>query len=467
MEALPILKTGDEIGGFRILEKIYEGGMATIYRVSKTDIELPLIMKIPKLAFGSHPACYVGFEVEQMILATLSGPHVPKFIAKGDMDATPYIVMEYIEGPALHDYIGKSRLDIPGIVRLVSALAAAVHDLHRQNVVHLDIKPANVLYRPTGEAVLVDFGLARHAYLPDMVEEEFHMPVGTSAYISPEQVVGRRCDPRSDIFAIGVILYQLSTGRLPFGAPTTIRGFRKRLYRDPVPPRRIAPGLPEWLQEITLHCLEVRASERYATAAQVACDLSHPEHVPLTARGARLERAGYLTAFRRWLETLWFEPPPCPAPSAHLAVAPHILVALDTTHSDEALFQALRDAVHRMVAAEKRCRITCVTVLEPSILTEEESSRELARSLYTQRLVESRHWAQPLELSAEQMRFHVLEAGDPATALLEYARAYHVDQIVMGARGSTALRRILGSVSSKVAAEAPCSVTVVRAPRAQ
>lgn len=467
MAALPILKTGDEIDGFHVLEKIYEGGMAMIYRVSKQGIDLPLIMKIPKLAFGSHPACYVGFEVEQMILATLSGPHVPRFVAKGDMDATPYIVMEYIEGPSLHDYIGKSRLDIAGIVRLVSALAAAVHDLHRQNVVHLDIKPANVLYRPTGEAVLVDFGLARHAYLPDMVEEEFHMPVGTSAYISPEQVVGRRCDPRSDIFAIGVILYQLSTGRLPFGAPTTIRGFRKRLYRDPVPPRCIAPGLPEWLQEITLHCLEVRASERYATAAQVACDLSHPEHVPLTVRGTRMERVGNLTAFRRWMETLWYEPPPCPAPSAHLAVAPHILVALGTTHSDEALFQALRDAVRRVVAAEKQCRISCVTVLEPSILTEEESSRELARSLYTQRLVELRHWAQPLELPAEQVRFHVLEAGDPAMALLEYARAYHVDQIIMGARGSTALRRILGSVSSKIAAQAPCSVTVVRVPRAQ
>jgi eukaryotic-like serine/threonine-protein kinase len=460
-------RVGDEIGGFRILEKVYEGGMATIYRVSRPDIALPLIMKLPKLGFGSHPACYVGFEVEQMILSTLSGPHVPRFIAKGDMDATPYIVMEYIEGPALHDYIGKSRPPISESTRLVSALAAAVHDLHRQNVVHLDIKPANVLYRPSGEAVLVDFGLARHAYLPDLVEEEFHMPVGTSAYISPEQVLGRRCDPRSDIFAIGVILYQLATGRLPFGSPTTIHGFRKRLYHDPVPPRHIESDLPEWLQEIILHCLEVRASERYATAAQVAYDLTHPDTITITSRGTRLERAGYITMLRRWWGTLWSEPPSCPAPSAHLAVAPHILVALDTTSSDEALFQALRDAVRRVVVAEAHSRITCVTVLEPSILTEEDDSREFAHSLYTQRLVESRHWAQSLGLTPEQVRFHVLQAGDPATALLDYARSNHVDQIVMGARGCSALRRILGSVSSKVAAEAPCSVTVVRVPRAQ
>jgi len=467
MDTASTLRPGDEIGGFRILDKIYEGGMATIYRVSKPDIDLPLIMKLPKLGFGSHPACYVGFEVEQMILSTLTGPHVPKFIAKGDMDANPYIVMEYIEGPSLHDFIEKARPSLSEIVRLVSPLASAVHDLHRQNVVHLDIKPANVLYRPSGEAVLVDFGLAHHAYLPDLVEEEFHMPVGTSAYISPEQVMGRRCDPRSDIFAIGVILYQLATGRLPFGSPTTIPGFRKRLYHDPVPPRCLEPELPEWLQEVILHCLEVGASERYATAAQVAYDLMHPDSIPITVRGTRLKQAGYLIALRRWWGALWSELPPCPAPSAHIAVATHVLVALDTTRSDETLFQALRDAVRRVVAAEAQCRITCVTVLEPSILTEEDSSQELAHSLYTQRLVESRHWAQSLALPSGQVRFHVLQSGDPATALVEYARTNHVDQIVMGARGCSALRRILGSVSSKVAAEAPCSVTVVRVPRAQ
>ena len=466
MQDVSALKPGDEIGGFRLVEKTHEGGMATIFRVSRADIGLPLIMKIPKLGFGSHPACYVGFEVEQMILATLSGPHVPRFIAQGELETAPYIVMEYIEGPSLHDYLERAQLEVAEIARLVSALAAAVHDLHRQNVVHLDLKPANVLYRPTGEAALVDFGLARHAFLPDLVEEEFHMPVGTSAYISPEQVLGERCDPRSDIFAIGVILYQLSTGRLPFGEPTTIRGFRKRLYRDPPPPRSIKPDLPEWLQEVTLRCLEVRATDRYATAAQLAYDLSHPDHIPITSRATRLKQAGYLTVARRWLHALRAEAEPCPAPSAHIANAPHLLLALDTTRVDEALFQALRDAVRRVVAAEEHCRITCVTILEPSILTDGEEGHDLTHSLYTQRLVELRHWARPLELSGEKVRFHVLEATDPAAALVEYARVNHVDQIILGARGASALRRFLGSVSSKVAAEAPCTVTVVRVPRA-
>ena len=460
------LQAGSEVDGFHIIEKIHEGGMALIYRVSKAGIDLPLIMKIPKLEFGDHPACYIGFEVEQMICATLSGPHVPRFIGKGDLETQPYIVMEYIDGPSLNQSALRAPLPAAETARLAAALAAAIHDLHRQDVVHLDVKPENVLFRPSGEAVLIDFGLSHHARLPDLVEEEFHKPVGTSATISPEQVMGIRCDPRSDIFALGVIIYQLASGKLPFGAPVTHSGFRRRLYLDPAPPRSINPETPPWLQEICLHCLEVKAQNRYTTAAQVAHDLVHSDQVTLSERGARLQTASFFTRARRWLDSLRIKPEPCPPPSAHLAATPHILVALDTTHVDERMFQALRDAVSRAMIAEKDCRITCVTVEEPSILTEEDEGRELANSLHTQRLMELRHWAKPLNLPLEKLRFHVVEASNPAAVLVEYAKANHVDQIVMGARGKSVLPRILGSVSSHVVAEAPCSVTVVRTPQA-
>lgn len=456
------LKPGSEIDGFRLLEKIHEGGMALIYRVSKPGIDLPLIMKIPKLGFGDHPACYVGFEVEQMILTTLSGPHVPRFFGKGDLATHPYIVMECIEGLSLGQAARRAPLPAAETARLTAALAAAIHDLHRQDVVHLDIKPENVLFRPSGEAVLIDFGLSHHARLPDLVEEEFHMPVGTAAYISPEQIMGIRCDPRSDIFALGVVIYQLATNKLPFGEPVTRSGFRKRLYLDPEPPRNINPDTPPWLQEICLHCLEVKAQSRYTIAAQVAHDLVHSDQVTLGERSIRKRNASVFTIARRWLDSLRTEPESCPPPSAHIAATPHILVALDTTQVDEAMFQALRDAVSRAMIAEQDCRITCVTVEEPSILTEGDTGRELANSLHTQRLMELRHWAKPLGLPLEKLRFHVLEASNPAAVLVEYARANHIDQIIMGARNKSVLRRILGSVSSHVVAESPCSVTVVR-----
>lgn len=467
MQTDQLPQTGSTIDGFQILEKIHEGGMAAIYRVSKSGIDLPLIMKVPKLGFGSHPACYVGFEVEQMIMEKLSGPHVPAFIAKGDMAEQPYLVMEYIEGPSLHDYLERGPANIEQIVLWGKALADALHDLHRQNVVHLDIKPANVLFRPGGTAVVIDFGLARHAHLPDLIEEAFHKPVGTSAYISPEQILSVRCDPRSDIFALGVILYQLACGHLPFGSPVNISGFRKRLYLDPKPPRAIRVDVSPWLQEIILHCLEVRAEDRYASAAQVAFDLVHHEQVTLTARAYRLKSAGLKTVMQRWYQSRSVANKPCPEPSLHLSSAPHILVALDIPRADERLLQALRELVRRAVAADAHCRITCCAVEAPSILTEEDQTHELANSLHTQRLIEMRHWAQPLALSSEQVRFQVLDAGDPADALLDFARTHHVDQIIIGARSSSTLRRILGSVSVKVAAGALCNVTVVRVPQAQ
>ena len=285
------LRIGDVVDGFTLLKKVHEGSMAELYRVSKDGMDMPLVMKIPKLGFGSHPACFIGFEVEQMILEKLQGPHVPTFIAKGDMAMQPYLVMEYIEGPALHDCLEKGPLDFDEIARRMTAVAGAVHDVHSQNVVHLDLKPANILFRPDGTAVLIDFGLAHHAQLPDLVQEAFNKPVGTAAYIAPEQIYNRRCDPRSDIFALGAMLYQLTTMNLPFGSPTTWCGMRRRMFLEPRPPRVIRPDTPPWLQEIILHCLEVSATNRYASAAQLALDLAHPEQVAITARGRRLRRS--------------------------------------------------------------------------------------------------------------------------------------------------------------------------------
>lgn len=458
------LHPGSEIDGFHVGEKIHEGGMAVLYRVEREGGEFSMLMKVPRLEFGSHPSCYVGFEVEQMILENMTGMHVPRWVTRGSLEDTPYLVMEYVEGRSLHEYADHAPLPADEVARLVAALATAVHDLHRQEVIHLDIKPANVLYRAGGEAVLVDFGLARHGHFPDLVEEEFHKPVGTAAYISPEQVMGNRDNPRSDLFALGVILYQLCTGRLPFGEPATLGGFRRRLFLDPLPPRRWVPDLPAWMQEIILHCLEVDAEKRYATAAQLAFDLAHPDQVPLTERATRHKRAGLSSTARRWWQSLRTGQGTNAVPTAHLAQAPQILVALDPGVGREALLQSILAEVHRAAAADANCRIMCVTVLESDISTEQETGHELIDSLYTQRLVELHHWAAELQLPVHRLRFHVLDGANAAAVLVEYARQNHVDQIIMGARGSSALRRMLGSVSARVVAEAPCTVTVVRVP---
>jgi serine/threonine protein kinase len=162
---------------------------------------------------------------------------------------------------------------------LGAKIATALQDIHRQHVIHLDVKPANIMLRDNGPAVMIDYGLARHDELPDLLAEESDLPIGTSAYMAPEQVLGIRTDPRSDIFALGVVLYEMASGEKPFGNPTTRAGMRQRLYHEPRPLRALQPHIAPWLQEIILRCLEVEADHRYPTAAQLAFDLAHPDAV--------------------------------------------------------------------------------------------------------------------------------------------------------------------------------------------
>jgi serine/threonine protein kinase len=256
-----LLEPGTEIDGFRVMDCIHAGGMAHIYSVEYAQPGrspgFAMAMKIPRMTAGDGAENIVSFEVELQILPVLTGPHVPRFVAAGDLVRLPYLVMEYLHGQTLQHWLdAPEHRDAGTIARLGAATAHAAHSLHQQNVCHLDIKPGNVLIRPDGTAVLLDFGLSCHAHYPDLLAEEMRLAVGSPAWIAPEQVVGVRGDPRSDIFAIGVMLYELATGELPFGAPTTAGGLRQRLWMTPAPPRKHRADIPPWLQEIILRCLE-------------------------------------------------------------------------------------------------------------------------------------------------------------------------------------------------------------------
>src|SRR5450631_2445681 len=280
--AKPLHEPGVVIDDYRLQEFVHSGGMATLWRVSRPGTTVPLLMKVPSLLEGEDAAAIVSFEMEQMILPRLSGVHVPKFVAAGDFAVQPYIVMEHIQGPSLLPLVDKLPLPASEVAAIGAKIAAALHDLHRQHVIHLDVKPSNVVMRATGEAALVDFGLSHHDQLPDLMMEQFRLPYGTAPYMAPEQVLGVRRDARSDLFALGVLLYFFSTGIRPFGWPKGKRRLHSRLWRDPVPPRRRRVDFPPWLQEIILRCLEVDPARRHPTAAQLAFDLSHPDQVKLT-----------------------------------------------------------------------------------------------------------------------------------------------------------------------------------------
>ena len=460
------LEVGSTIDGFLVGEKIHTGGMATLWRVTRPDIDTPIVMKVPTILEGDDPTVIVGFEMEMMILPRLVGKHVPKFYAIGDFARQPYVVMEYIQGYSLFSLIEKAPLPADEVARIGVKVATALVDLHRQNVLHLDIKPSNIMIRDTGEAALIDFGLSRHLFLPDLLEEEFRVPMGTGPYIAPEQVMKNRSEPRSDIYSLGVLLYYLATNVRPFGLPQAQGQLKKRLWRDPVPPRKLVPNMPPWLQEAILRCLEVDPDDRYDTAAQLAFDLSHTDQIKLTARAQKLQRDSLPTAWKRWLKSKGSDSGPRQPRPQQTNLAPIIMVAVDFSDGQEALTEELRVNVKRVLATMPGVRIACVNVLKLNRLTITFTLDEEGRSIHVQRLVELKEWARPLGLDQERVTFHVLEHMDPAEALIEFASSNHVDQVVIGARASSTLRRFLGSVSSQVVARAGCTVTVVRAPRA-
>jgi eukaryotic-like serine/threonine-protein kinase len=463
------ITAGTVIDGFTVGDLLHGGGMALIYHASRPDIDFPLVMKVPRFGHGEPGTSVVSHEIEHQMLETLEGPHLPRFVAAGDLERLPYLAMEYVEGATLERQVERAPIPAAEVARLGQALALAAHSLHVQEAIHLDLKPGNIIMRPNGTAVLIDFGLAHHAQFPDLLAEQFRRPIGSAPYISPEQVFGVRCDPRSDIFAIGVILYELATGRLPFGMPSTIRGLRARCYRDPVPPRKLIPALPNWLQEIILHCLEPDARRRPASAAQLAFDLGHPQQVAITERGERLDRAGWRTRLAGWLRMAGYEPAPCPPPSAQVAHAPIILIAVPPGPGTTA--RALAVMAGRAASGESNSRVVCATVIKPLPDWGTSDPHQTSAREHLRHLVELRQWASALELPKEQLTFHVLESNNPAEALLEFIRANQVDHVIIGGpevsetAGGRAARAKLGSVVSRVVSEAPCHVTVVR-PRA-
>ena len=464
------LTSGTELDGFRIGACLHAGGMAHIYEVTYADMRpapFEMVMKVPRMTAGDGAENIVGFEVEHQILQALQGKHVPRFVAAGDLVNMPYLVMAHVPGQTLQQLLDNhtrdgARASVAEIARLGAAVARAAHSLHQQNVCHLDIKPANVLLHADGHAVLLDFGLSCHAHYPDLLAEELRKAVGSPAWIAPEQVVGVRGDPRSDIFAMGVMLYELATGELPFGNPQTDGGMRQRLWMDPTPPRCLRADLPEWLQEVVLRCLEPEASKRYPSAAHLAFDLEHPEQVKVTQRGKQLKGTPFFTHFKRWLKAAGMHYQPSPLPSEQIDQVPIVMVAVPHQDASDATLYSLRQAVARSLGIRPGARLAVVTVISPN-QTSATDSLKSETSVHRDFLTLLHQWAQPLDLEQHQASFHVLEASDVANAIVRYAEGNHVNMIIMGAAThGLQMQRFVATVPIKVAMEAPCTVILVK-----
>lgn len=438
-----LLEAGTVVDGFTIHACLHSGEAATLYRVQpadgQTDPGFAMAMKLPCMAVAGGAPPSIRFEIECQMLQMLQGSQVPRFVAAGNVAGQPYLVMEYASGRTLAQQMQTDATpDIAHIASLGSAMARAVHALHQQNTVHLDLNPDHVLFRDDGSAVLLGFGLAYHAHYPDLLADQRRTAVGSPAWMAPEQALGVRGDLRSDIFAMGVMLYQLCTGQLPFGTPPTRTGLRQRLWIGPVPPRKTKALMPAWLQEVVLRCLEPLPARRYPSAAHLAFDLAHPTQVAVTARGRNTRGTGWGTYLKRRFMAAGMRYTPSPLPAQQIEAVPIVMVAVPDRDAADATLHVLGLAAARALGTRPGACLACVTVVAPG-----PTDPHLTRL---------HQWAQTLRHPGHQVSCHVLESADVAQALLEYASKHAVSALVMDA----------ATVPIQVAMDAPCTAILVR-----
>ena len=459
-----IFQEGKEIDGFTLGEEIHRGGMAVLYSATKPGIDVPILLKIPRVGRDQPVESLIGFETELTIMRTLKSPYVPKFLGAGNMATRPYIAMQRVRGRPLEQLIQEGHIfEIEEVIQIGANLARAVHSLHAEDAIHLDLKPDNILIDDEGNLTLIDFGLAHHDRYPDLLAEEMRKGVGSAPYIAPEQVLGIRNDLRSDIFAIGAILYELLTGRLPFGNPQTMRGLRKRTWAQPLAPRAIRKEIPKWLQEVVLRCIEPRAADRYQSATRIRQLLKEPETIALTERSERIEPLSFWDNIKRWCRAAGYEPSAAPKPSAGNQDAPLIIAAIDTRQSDDLLRDRMQDAAKQLLQAYPESRIVCLSTISNTPTFEGSNESETASGIVRGHLVQLMEWAKPLRLPRERISYHVLEAIDPASRIVEFAQDNDASLILIGASHRTINKVTPWRTSmTKIAEEAPCSVHIVR-----
>ena len=464
------LVEGSELDGFKIGPRIHGGAMASIYSVTYADGRpalFDMVMKVPLMRSGDGGENIVSFEIEHQLLQVLHGPHVPRFVAAGDLSRVPYLVMEHIQGQTLESFNRSHRhlqqaLPLQTIAHLGAKLAEALHSLHQQNACHLDLKPANVMIGKDDCMILLDFGLSFHANYPDLLAEELRKAVGSPAWIAPEQIVGVRGDPRSDVFAIGVMLYEMTTGELPFGSPSTAGGLRQRLWMSPRPPRALRSDCPEWLQEVILRCLEPQADQRYPSASHLMFDLRNPDQITLTERGRKTVSKGFWWHFKRWLRAAGMQYQASPLPSEQISEVPIVMVALPNNDVSDATLYALRQATMRSLGTRPGAKLAIVTVISSGITASSEHNQS-ETWIQRQHLASFKKWAEGLNLQNHQVSFHVIESGNVAQALLRYAEGNKVNLIIMGAAThGLALQNFIATVPISVAMRAPCTVILVK-----
>jgi serine/threonine-protein kinase len=258
--------------------------MASIFRATDLQTGRPVAIKIPHPEVECDPALFDRFRREEDIGKTMDHPGVMK-VLDDEKRSQVYMVMEWVDGRLLRKILDEQRkLDPQRAVTITLRILDALQYIHSHGVVHRDLKPENIMVDEHDNIKLIDFGIAGNANARRLTFANFSQTMGTPDYISPEQVKGKRGDARSDLFALGVMLYEMLTGKVPYSGDNPFLIMNDRLLNNPVPPREVDPAVTPQLQEIIYRALEREPKNRYASARDFARDLQHQDQVGVAER---------------------------------------------------------------------------------------------------------------------------------------------------------------------------------------
>ncbi len=276
------LALGDQVAHYRIVSRLGEGGMGEVYLATDTRLERSVALKVLPTAVAHDPMRMERFSLEAKAASALNHPNVAHIYEIGEDRGIHFLAMEYVEGQALDRRIGGSALPVAELAEIGAQIADALDAAHAKGIVHRDIKPANIIVTPRGAVKVLDFGLAKVAGpLGSELETQIEtralsaagMLIGTVVYMSPEQALGRPVDHRTDLFSLGVVLYQMATGRLPFEGSNPSETIARILTESPPAIARFNYDVPEELDRIVRKCLEKDRERRYQSAKDLMLDL--------------------------------------------------------------------------------------------------------------------------------------------------------------------------------------------------
>ena len=283
MGFLDCIEAGSQIDFYRIEAPVAQSGMASIFRAVDVRDNRVVALKIPHPDMEADPILFDRFQREAGIGEKLQHPNVMR-VYGGEKRSRVYMVMEWCEGRLLRQILSEGRISQDRAIRIALAVLEALEYIHEQGVVHRDLKPENIMVVGDDVIKLIDFGIAGDTAARRLTYANFTATLGTADYISPEQIKGKRGDGRSDIYALGVILYEMLTGRQPFTGSSPMEVMNDRLLNYPTPPTVAEPSISPQLQEVLYRALERNPQNRYARARDFAQDLQHLDQVGVEDR---------------------------------------------------------------------------------------------------------------------------------------------------------------------------------------